>query len=133
VPAADDAASWTVPAAADAAFCTVPVADDAASWTVEAAAEAVLDTRSAASDAVDRTPEAACPLACTGLLPITLSLSRVAASRARSTRRSTILAGVTFSVRASTSWPRLTWVRSISRRICSGSLGVLTAVLLPRP
>jgi hypothetical protein len=37
-----------------------------------------------------------------GLVPITLSLSRVAVSRARSSRRSTILPGVTFSVRAST-------------------------------
>ncbi len=68
-----------------------------------------------------------------GLLPMTFSFSRVAASRARSTRRSTILPGVTFSVRASTSWLSAAWVRSISRRICSGSLEVVTGVLLPRP
>jgi hypothetical protein len=41
--------------------------------------------------------------------------------RARATRRSTTRPGVTFSVRASTSPLRLSWVRSMSRRIASGS------------
>ena len=120
-------------AAVDAASWTAPVTLDAASWTEEAAAAAVPETRSPARDAAAPTPpeETVWPLSLG--LPITLSLSRVAVSRTRSTRRSTILLGVTFSVRASTSLLRLAWVRSISRRTSSGSLAVVTGCLLPRP
>ena len=129
-------ASCTAPAAVAAASWTVPAADDAASCTDEAADEAVPDTRSVAVDAADRTlppTDSPDPWRPYGSLPMTFSFNRVAASRARSTRRSTILPGVTFSVRASTSWLSAAWVRSISRRICSGSLEVVTDVLLPRP
>jgi hypothetical protein len=88
----------------------------------------------AAFDAASRTPDAAADAASAGLrsgaAPITFSFHRPALARARSTRRSTMRPGVTFSVSRSTSELSPACVRSISRRIVSGSLDVVTAYLL---
>ena len=90
-------------------FCRATVgADVAASPTVDVTEDALSVAEPIAPPSVDA-------------LPITFSFTEPTAPLARSTRRSTTRAGLTFSVRASTSRLRSALVASMSRRMTSGS------------
>src|SRR3954453_16189764 len=110
-PTADEAACWTLSAALEAGLCTLPAALDAAPCTEPAA--------------LDATP-CACEVG-SWALPMTFSLRLVIRPFAAVTRRSTTRAGLTFSLRARTSWLTSRRVSSICRRMTSGSLLVMSA------